>query len=297
MEIIASGFGLLEGPVWDPARGLLVADAEKGGVHLVGRDGRVSIVVEHRRGIGGMARHADGGLVVSGRNIAYKGPAQAATVVLLGNDPANDIVGFNDLTTDVAGRIYAGALGFLPTGTELSGIGVEPTPAPLFLIDIDGSARRVHPSIKITNGLGFSPDGKRLYHADSGDRTVYVYEVRDNGDVGGRTAFASMSNGLPDGLAVAADGSVWVAIAHGGEVVVVEPDGAVRRHYQFPQPMITSLCFGGEDLRDVYVVSGSEGTSRDDAGTVFRMRCDVPGLAMPAARVSIAAANKQRTAP
>jgi sugar lactone lactonase YvrE len=126
---------------------------------------------------------------------------------------------------------------------------------------------------------------------------VYVYEVRDNGDVGGRTAFASMSNGLPDGLAVAADGSVWVAIAHGGEVVVVEPDGAVRRHYQFPQPMITSLCFGGEDLRDVYVVSGSEGTSRDDAGTVFRMRCDVPGLAMPAARVSIAAANKQRTAP
>ena len=297
MEIVASGFGLLEGPVWDPARGLLVADADKGGVHLIGRDGRVSMVVEHRRGIGGMARHADGGLVVSGRNIAYKGPAQAATLVLLGNDPANGIVGFNDLTTDAAGRIYAGALGFLPTETELSGIGVEPTPAPLFLIDVDGSARRVHSSIKITNGLGFSPDGKRLYHADSGDRTVYVYEVRDGGDLVGRTAFASMSNGLPDGLAVAADGSVWVAIAHGGEVVVVEPDGAVRRRHRFPQPMITSLCFGGEDLRDVYVVSGSEGSSRNDAGTVFRLRSDVPGLAMPAARVSIGAANKQRTAP
>lgn len=287
MEILKNGFGLLEGPVWHPDLGLIVADANKGGAYCIDAKGNVSTVLEHRRGIGGMARHERGGLIVSGRNVAYKGPAAPDTVVLIANDPANGIVGFNDLTTDSQGRIYAGALGFLPTETELAGMGGPQSSAPLFLIELDGSVRQVHPDIKITNGMGFSPDGRKLFHADSGDRTVYVYDVATDGSLSDRRIFVVTPEGLPDGLAVASDGSVWVAIAHGGQVQVFASDGKLQKRLDFPLPMITSLCFGGPDMRDVFVVSGSDGTGRPDSGTIFRLRSDVPGLPVAPARVKL----------
>jgi gluconolactonase len=287
VQILTTGFGLIEGPVWHPKFGLIFADTQKGGAYRIDAMGKVATVFEHRRGIGGMAWHESGGLVISGRNIAYKGQAADGTVVLLENDPGNGIVGFNDLTTDSKGRIYAGALGFVPTGTELSGVGGTQKGAPLFLIDLDGSARQVQPDIKITNGLGFSPDGCRLYHADSGDRTVYVYDVSADGALATRRIFAVTPEGLPDGLAVASDGSVWVGIAHGGQVQVFEPGGALRSRIEFPLPMVTSLCFGGVDMRDVFVTTGSDGSGRDDAGTVFRLRADVSGLAVSPARVKL----------
>ena len=288
-NVVASGFELLEGPVWHPTLGLMFADADKGGAYCLDRNGRITTVFEHRRGIGGMAWHENGGLVISGRNIAYKGPAAAGTFVLFEKDPANGIVGFNDITTDSLGRIYAGALGFLPTETELSGIGGPSKGAPLFLVEIDGSVRQVWPDIKLTNGMGFSPDGKLLYHADSGDRTVYVYDVAADGSLLRRRPFARTAEGLPDGLAVAVDGSVWVAVAHAGQVRVFGPDGALRKQIEFPIPMVTSLCFGGDDMADVYVMSGSEGTSRTDAGTIFHLRSGVPGIPVTPARVRLPA--------
>ena len=66
MEKLAEGYGLIEGPVWDPALGLLFSDVLFGGVYRLAADGGVSTVFGHRRGIGGMALHEDGGLIVSG---------------------------------------------------------------------------------------------------------------------------------------------------------------------------------------------------------------------------------------
>jgi gluconolactonase len=286
-DIVASGFGLIEGPLWRPGQGVIFADADKGGAYLLDRAGNVSTVFEHRRGIGGMVWHEKGGLVVSGRNIAYKGPATEGTAVLLDRDAASGMVGFNDMTTDRKGRIYAGALGFLPTETELSGIGGAGKSAPLLLIDLDGSVRQVHPEVKLTNGMGFNPDGTILYHADSGDRTVYAYDVASDGGLSRRRPFAMTAGGLPDGLAVAADGTVWVAVAHAGVVKVFSAEGDLDRSIEFPIPMVTSLCFGGEDMRDVYVTSGSDGSRRDDAGTIFRIRSEVPGLPAAPARVPL----------
>jgi gluconolactonase len=288
-NVVASGFELLEGPVWHPTLGLMFADADKGGAYRLDLNGRITTVFEHRRGIGGMAWHENDGLVISGRNIAYKGPAATGTVVLFEKDPANGIVGFNDITTDGIGRVYAGALGFLPTETEFSGIGGPSKGAPLFLIEIDGSSRQVWPDIKLTNGMGFSPDFKLLYHADSGDRTVYVYDVATDGSLHRRRPFARTSEGLPDGLAVAIDGSVWVVVAHAGQVRVFEPDGVLRTQIEFPIPMVTSLCFGGPDMVDVYVMSGSEGSGRTDAGTIFHLPSSVPGIAVTPARVRLPA--------
>ena len=84
-----------------------------------------------------------------------------------------------------------------------------------------------------------------------------------------------------------ADGSVWVALARGGCVAVFAPDGAERTRQPVPLPMVTSLCFGGDDLHDLYVVTGSQGGPSENCGTVFRKRVDVPGLLRPLARVTL----------
>ena len=243
-----------------------------------------AVVLEHRKGIGGIARHEQQGLVVSGRNIAFKPFGGGETNILLDRDTAAGVVGFNDLTTDNSGRIYAGSLSSSPlvAGERTAATGN------LYLIDLDGSSRIVAEDIRLNNGLAFSPDGATLYHSDSIRRTVYQYAVEDDGTLGEKRFFAKVDTGGPDGLVVSADGRVWVALAGGGHgVSVFNPDGSASHFIEIPQPMCTSVCFGGEDLRTLFIVSGSEGMGTDKAGAVYCTRTDVPGLMVPLARVSL----------
>ncbi len=284
METLSEGYGLIEGPVWVPGRGLLFSDVTFGGVYCLAEDGAVQEVFAHRKGIGGMAEHVDGGMVVSGRNISYKSFDGGPTVTLLERDEAAGLVGFNDITADHKGRIYAGGLGSSPVFDD----GRAPQSENLYLIDLDGSSRVVAEDVRLTNGLGFSPDGRTLYHSDSLRRSVFCYEVADNGDLGEKQHFAKTETGAPDGLVVSEDGAVWVALAGGGKGVgVYNADGSHREHIEIPHPMCTSVCFGGEDLKDLYIVSGSDDLPGEKAGGVFRIRVGVAGLPVPLARVPV----------
>lgn len=281
MEKLADGYGLIEGPVWDPARGLIYSDVINGGVFCLDRDDKVSTVIEHRRGIGGMALHENGGIVVSGRNIALKPADGGATQVIF--EGGEGEVGFNDITTDAAGRIYAGSLTFSPVG----GGDATPTPGQLYCIDLDGSARVVGTDVMLTNGLAFSPDGKTLYHSESRRNRVRAYDVAEDGGLSPERTFATVNAGTPDGLVVSEDGCVWVASADGGCVDAFNPDGSQKQSIPVALPMVTSVCFGGDDLRDLYIVTGSRGADKENAGSVFRMRTEVPGLPVAPARVAV----------
>lgn len=283
MQELTRGYGLVEGPLWHAQHGLLFSDVLGGGVFSVSSAGEVSVVFPHRRGVGGMAVHQAGGLVVSGRNVSFKPFSGGPTQVLLDRDEANGNVGYNDLTTDQKGRIYVGSLGASPVFAD----GREPASGDLYLIDLDGSARQVAEDIRLTNGLGVSPDGIWLYHSDSARRTVHRYRVADNGDLGPKQDFAETSEGAPDGLAVAADGSIWVALAGGHGVAGYSADGALLELLKIPEPMCTSVCFGGEDLTDLFVVSGSDGMPGDQAGAVYRCPAPTQGLALAFAQTAL----------
>ncbi len=283
MQQVATGYGLIEGPVWDPARGLYFSDVVNGGVDLLDLDGKIKPVIPKRRGIGGMALHENGGLVVGGRDIACVSLADGTSRTLLSLDAIPGATGFNDLTTDKAGRVYVGSLAYKVFGGE------APRPGHLHVIDLDGTMRTLSDGILLTNGLGFSPDGRRLYHSDARAGLVRVYDVMPDGGVGPWRTFATLGDGqsaVPDGLKVASDGSVWVADAHGGRVAIFNADGTHRRDLAVPLPMVTSLCFAGDDLCDLYVVTGSRGGPHENCGSIFRTRADVAGLALPLARVS-----------
>jgi gluconolactonase len=280
VETLASGYGLIEGPVWDAERGLYFSDVTGGGIFLLDRSGKVSTIVGKRRGVGGIALHADGGIVAGGREIAWVPEGGAPAEPLLDSETAGHAAGFNDLTTDSAGRIYVGSLGYDVFGDE------PMKPGNLYCIDLDGTVRAVSDGVLLTNGLGVSPDGKRLYHTDSRRQMVRVYDVAPDGSLGHWRAFCAMSEGhVPDGLKVAVDGSVWVADARKGRVAVFEPDGRHRMDIAVPLPMVTSLCFGGDDLRDLYVVTGSRDAPTDRSGSIYRTRVDVAGLPLAPCRV------------
>jgi sugar lactone lactonase YvrE len=77
---------------------------------------------------------------------------------------------------------------------------------------------------------------------------------------------------------------VWVAVVRYGEVVRFKANGTLERRIKMPAEMVTSLCFGGADMMDLYVVTADNTKDVSRKGTIFRMRADVPGLAVPKAR-------------
>ena len=156
------------------------------------------------------------------------------------------------------------------------------------MIDLDGSSRKVGEDVRLTNGLGFSPDGTVLYHSDSGRKAVYCYSVESDGSLGKKQLFTKVEKGIPDGLVVSEDGRVWVALADGGQGVAVYNDlGTQSDFIEIPQPMCTSVCFGGDDLKSLYVVTGSEGTGSDRGASIYRITTAVAGLPVAVCKVKL----------
>src|SRR5438128_1218911 len=105
METLAFGYGLVEAPRVDGAGNLYFSDAIDGGVYRRAPDGAMSVVVPRRRGVGGLVLHAEGGVVISGKDVSHVRDGE--TRILLTVEGA---LGFNDLTTDAAGHVFVGSL-------------------------------------------------------------------------------------------------------------------------------------------------------------------------------------------
>ena len=110
LELIATGYGLVEGPRTDANGALWFTDARGGTVNRRNPDGTIETVLSDRPSIGGLALHADGGLLMSGPNVAHLGAGgrDGNIEVLLERDGVRS---FNDLHTDAAGRVYVGLVG------------------------------------------------------------------------------------------------------------------------------------------------------------------------------------------
>jgi gluconolactonase len=113
---------------------------------------------------------------------------------------------------------------------------------------------------------------------------VWAYDVAPDRTVKNRRIFAKLPQGWPDGMALDAQGGVWVAAVRVGEVVHFGNDGTLKQRIKLPATMVTSLVFGGRDMLDLYIVTADNTDDQERKGTIFRTRADVPGLPVPKAK-------------
>lgn len=274
VETLASGYGLVEGPTVDGDGSLYFSDVLGGGVYRRDPDGEITVVVPKRRGVGGIVLHADGGVVVSGRDIVHV--REGANRRLLAVD---GVLGWNDICADSAGRVYAGSLRFAVFDPE-----VEPVPGELWRIDAVDRAVVLYEGIVHANGVALSPGERTIYHSDTRNNVILVHELTDDGTARGRRAF-HFPPGAPDGMAFDAQGLLWVASASAGCVARLTPDGEIDRVLDVPAQTVTSVCFAGDGEHELYVTTADNTDEPERRGTIFRIDAGVGGAPVHPARV------------
>jgi D-xylonolactonase len=180
---------------------------------------------------------------------------------------------FNDGYVDAAGRLWFGSMHD----------GEEEATGKLYRFDGSHIARADDGYI-ITNGPAASPDGQTLYHTDTLDKRIYAFDLDVDGKLSNKRQFTTIdAGGYPDGMAVDAEGCVWVATFGGWRIDRFDAQGRKVGEVRFPCANITKLAFGGEDLRTVYATSARKGLSNEElaaqplAGALFTFRAEVAG--------------------
>lgn len=273
-----------EAPIWDA-----------GNSRLIWTDIGASIVYSYRPGdtrkteistglpVSSIALNRDRRFVFAGATglHLWRGREDFRTLV---KEHGGETLAFNDMVADAAGRIYAGTLYWDDNGMQ--------RPGRLYLIRDRGAMEVVEEGIELSNGLGFSPDDRTLYYADSAARVIYAYDVNaPGGRLSRKRAFVRVGGdeGIPDGLTVDSEGFVWCAQWYGGQIVRYDPDGMVERRVPLPVRQVASLNFGGDDLMDLYITtagenwastlapSGYDYSKGNFGGGLYRLRLGVPG--------------------
>ena len=274
VETLASGYGLIEGPTIDGDGNLYFSDVLGGGVYRRTPDGEITTIVPKRRGVGGIVLHADGGVVVSGRDIVHVREGENRRLLAV-----DGVLGWNDICADTTGRVYAGSLRF-----PVFDPSAEPVPGELWRIDGLDQAIVLYHGVLHANGVALSPGERTIYHSDTRSNVILVHSIADDGTVGDRRAL-HFPPGAPDGMAFDAQGLLWVASARAGCVARMTPDGEIDRVVDIPAQTVTSVCFAGDGEPELYVVTADNTDEPERRGTIFRIDAGAGGAPVYPARI------------
>jgi gluconolactonase len=253
LEVVASGFGFTEGPVWDPDGFLYVSDEELNKIFRVYLDGRKEVLIslgdpdgntydqQHRlvdcasvlRAI--IRISSDGKYTILADRFEGK-KFNSPNDVVLGPDGA---LYFTDPTLD------------LPKGEtqELAYQGV-------FRLDAGGKVTLLTKELSQPNGLAFSPDGKKFYVDDSKQRNIRVYDFRSDGTIANGRVFGEepggKGDGVPDGIKVDRDGNVYVTGPQG--IWIWDAEGHHLGTIVMPEQP-ANLAWGDADLGTLYITA------------------------------------------
>lgn len=285
IEVLSDGDKLGEGPFWDAEHQRLIwSDIYASVIHAYDRRTGQKSLYHTGHMTFGLVRNRDGGLLVTGATgLHYIGGPSDIRPIL--TEFQGESLFFNDCIADAAGRVYAGTVYWGPKGLIKRG--------KLYLIDTDRSARVVHEGSGMSNGLGFSPDNRTLYYADSYEHVIWAFDVDPaTGELSRKRAFVQLTqqDGLPDGLTVDSQGNVWSALWYGGRVACYDPAGTLRTTLELPAWQVASVMFGGPELDELYITSaavpfrdpslappGLDFDAPNPGGALYRVRPGVTG--------------------
>jgi gluconolactonase len=285
MREIARGLEFPEGPIAMPDGSVLLVEIKRGTLTRVRPDGRTEVVAECGGGPngaaigpdgavyvcnnGGFEWHDQGGILIPGHQPqSYRGGSiqrvdlgSGRVTTLYTECDGHPLRGPNDLVFDRSGGFWFTDHGKTrPRDRDRTGV---------YYARPDGSMiREVIFPLDAPNGIGLSPDGKRLYVAETWTGRVWGWEVAGPGEVVFPSSIGPQTGvllaGLPgyqllDSLAVDGAGNVCVATLVNGGITVISPDGSSIQHLATDDPLTTNVCFGGDDLRTAYVTLSGTG--------------------------------------
>jgi len=222
--------------------------------------------------VGGFTIQADGALLLFMAHGAIKTWRQGKLTTVLDEIPDERESRFNDVIADPLGRVFCGTMS---TKERLGR---------LYRLATDGQLAKLLEGIGTSNGLGFTPDRRRMYYTDSRKREIYLFDYdQASGAISNQRIFVRTpeGEGVPDGMTVDAEGYVWSARWDGGCLVRYAPDGREVLRIPFPAKKVSSVTFGGKDYSDIYVTTAGGNRKAEEgagAGALFRLRLGIQGV-------------------
>ncbi len=241
---------------------------------------------------GCFAPAAQGGCVMALRSGVYRAQTWGGDLSLMAPAPYDTTkLRFNDGKCDPAGNFWMGTM-YEPRD-QAAGI--------LYALQADHRLQVKAEHATVANGLAWSPDGKTVYWSDTAAHCIraWDFEASSQGMSNERvfvqfpmkpkawsygSADAPAYAGRPDGAAVDADGFYYAAMYEGRRLAKFAPDGRCVAFIETPVQCPTMPCFGGEDLRTLFITTSAHGRSDaelkalPDSGCVFATRVETPGL-------------------
>jgi sugar lactone lactonase YvrE len=192
---------------------------------------------------------------------------------------------FNDGKADPQGRFWVGTI-------------YEPRDPPLASLNCfaNGKLARKAEGLTVANGLAWSPNGRTIHWSDTSAHTIFAADFDpQTGALSRQRVFASFPSkqpgqdlntygGRPDGAAMDSQGCYWAAMFEGQRIVRLSPEGVLLREVELPVRCPTMPCFGGPDLKTLYITTSRQNRPRAElieqpyAGCVLALEVDVPGL-------------------
>ncbi len=261
-----------EGPVWSERwGGLRWVDMLAGDVLSLQHDGNID-----RRHVGAIAaalRPRQGGGAVIGVERGFALEAADGTLEPLDPIWTDETVRMNEGGCDPDGRFYCGSMAY----------DKRPGAGALYRLDPGGGVTVALQGVTESNGLDWSPDGRRCYYIDTPTQQVAVFKYdREQGLTEPRMlAEIPAESGHPDGLTVDTAGGVWVALNGGGAVRRYTPAGVLDEVVELPVKKVTACTFGGRHLDQLFITTSREGLASGVdpmAGSLFRAGVSVAGL-------------------
>lgn len=282
---VASGLRFPEGPIAMPDGSVVLVEMFGKCITRVAPDGGKSTVAKVEGGPNGIAVGPDGALYLCNNGgcftevdfmgLTFPGPFTPSNYIggriqrvdmgtgtvtdLYTECDGNKLRGPNDIVFDNSGGMWFTDHGIRhDRSSDLTGI---------YYAKTDGSMIRevVFPS-EAPNGIGLSPDGTKLYWAETHSGRIFQATVTAPGEIAPISSIdpSACLCGLPglqllDSLAVDGDGNVCVATLLNGGITVISPSGEILQHIATGDPLTTNICFGGSDFQTAYITLSGTG--------------------------------------
>ncbi len=281
-------YQLGEGPVWDPARGFVWWVDISAHQVLAGRlsDGAIAVEASSclRQTVGAVAPGEGGEVIVAARHdLLALAPGSGATRRLASVLDPDGASRLNDGATDPEGRYLVGSLNLESDESRIERlVRWDPRTGVVDTLDDD---------LTLSNGLAWSPGGTILYSVDTLRRVIFRRDYdAESGACGPRSVLLELSDAIPDGLTVDAEGALWLALWGAGEVRRYTPTGSLVGGVRLPVPNTTCPAFVGPDLRTLVVTTATDGLTPEqlaeypESGRLFAVDVGVQGLPTPLVR-------------